>query len=399
MKRLAGIFMRPAVLWAVILSATLVATLAKANLGAGAMNNFLIFRSSFTLLVAGHNLYTPHPDLYFDLFKYSPAFALCMAPFAAMPAVAGACVWNLANAALLLYALFSVARNSVAGDRRNTQGTRQAVCMAWIVAIELLTALQNFQSNALVAAFVVLALCAFEREQPAQAAWWAVAAWIVKIYGAVVGVFFVVYAENGRFAFRFIAWAVLLFAFALCVPLVVVSPEHLLWLYGEWWKLLRGDHAASHGLSVMGMLAAFVSSDRVLSVLQALSLLVCMAPLALKQIRVSAQRKKLWVSSLLVWMVIWNHKAESPTYIIAMTGIALWFVFSELPATMKWSLLWAAIVFTSLSVTDVFPPTLRERVFEPLMVKAWPSVVIWCVMQWELWKNDARQREYHVNTA
>ena len=38
-------------------------------------NNFAIFRASFGNLVAGRDLYAPHPDQYLDLYKYSPTFA------------------------------------------------------------------------------------------------------------------------------------------------------------------------------------------------------------------------------------------------------------------------------------------------------------------------------------
>jgi hypothetical protein len=386
MKRLADFFLRPSVVWAIVLAATLLATLVKASFGAGAINNFLIFRSSFGLLIAGQNLYTPHPDLYFDLFKYSPAFALFMAPFAALPVVAGACAWNLLNAALLLVSLYRVAPSK-----------RSSAVMAWIVFIDLVTSVQNFQSNALVAAFVVLTFCAFERGRTVQAAVWVVLAWTVKIYGAAVAMLFVVYTEKSKFATHcrigfnrhFATWCLGLFVAMLCLPLLVASPEHLWWLYSQWWNLLRNDHTASHGLSVMGILALFIGNSFFLSVLQAFSMLVCGAPLLFKRLRHtlcrSSQQKTLWIASLLLWMVIWNHKAESPTYIIAITGVALWFVVSGVPVTLKRSLLWVAITLTSLSVTDIFPSVLREQVFEPLVVKAWPCITIWCIVQWELW--------------
>ncbi|RME20836.1 MAG: hypothetical protein D6800_12755, partial [Candidatus Zixiibacteriota bacterium] len=42
-------------------------------------NNYLIFKYSFLNLLAGKNLYVTHPEQYYDLFKYSPTFALLMA--------------------------------------------------------------------------------------------------------------------------------------------------------------------------------------------------------------------------------------------------------------------------------------------------------------------------------
>src|SRR5262249_2426351 len=59
--------------------------------------NFDIFRHSFVHLVARTGLYGHFPDEPGDLFKYSPTFALAMAPFWLMPKWLGLPVWNLVN--------------------------------------------------------------------------------------------------------------------------------------------------------------------------------------------------------------------------------------------------------------------------------------------------------------
>jgi hypothetical protein len=84
----------------------------------------------------------------------------------------------------------------------------------------------------------------------------------------------------------------------------------------------------------------------------------------------------LFFSSLLIWMVIFNHKAESPTFIIATPGVFIWF-FNQKKSTVNLVLLCCVVIFTSLSSTDLFPPFIRENYFEPYAIKAVPCILVW----------------------
>ena len=69
------------------------------------LQNYAIFRDAFRHLVAGKDLYAAFPLETWDLYKYSPTFALLMFPFAALPYGAGAVVWNLTNSLVLFVAV------------------------------------------------------------------------------------------------------------------------------------------------------------------------------------------------------------------------------------------------------------------------------------------------------
>jgi hypothetical protein len=51
----------------------------------GHSNNLSIFRTATSNLLAGQDLYAPHPGRHFDFYKYSPTFALLFLPFAYLP--------------------------------------------------------------------------------------------------------------------------------------------------------------------------------------------------------------------------------------------------------------------------------------------------------------------------
>src|SRR2546430_1082491 len=65
-------------------------------------NNLKIFRWSFFHLLGRQAIYAPYPDRYYDIFKYSPSWAMLFGPFALPPMAIGFFLWDL-GAALLLY--------------------------------------------------------------------------------------------------------------------------------------------------------------------------------------------------------------------------------------------------------------------------------------------------------
>jgi hypothetical protein len=92
-----------------------------------------------------------------------------------------------------------------------------------------------------------------------------------------------------------------------------------------------------------------------------------------------------YLALLLISVVIFSTSAESPTYVIAVTGVALWFVVQDAP-TAKWvyPLLIFAIVVTTFSVTDVFPHSIRVNFFIAYSLKALPCFCVWLVLLYQL---------------
>lgn len=344
--------------------------------GYTAYENYVIFKNSFAHLAQGLNPYASFPAEQWDLFKYSPAFAVVMAPFAALPDWLGLNLWNLANALPLLWAILRLPVLSP-GQRR---------FIAWFVLPELVISLQNSQSNGLTAAFILLAWVALEAGSARHGAWWAAAGGYLKIFGIFAAVPAVVYPKNRQLVAATILWSLVL----LVVPLAVVSPSQL-WQVYEWWvELLRTDHSASVGLSVMGWLETWFGWQAPKAGITALGLALLGASVWAVWRRKDdsglppvPDRILLW-ASLLLWVVIFNHKAESPTFVIALCGVALWYQAAEKPALWMKMLLWTAFVLASLSPSDIFPKIVRTTLVQPFVLKAVPCIVIWAVLTYQL---------------
>lgn len=335
-------------------------------------NNFLIFRQSFFHLISNRDLYQLFPSEHFDYYKYSPTFALFMAPLAFLPDSQGLFFWNALNTFVLFYALKCL-------PLRFTD--RNFLLLFAFLLLELITSLQNSQSNALMAGLIILAFDKIEKKQMALGALLIVSTVFIKIFGLVALSIFIFYPEKIRSALYVLGAAVVL----VLLPLVVVTPQQLVLLYQSWWQLLGNDHSASFGLSVMGWLHSWFGITEGKNVVVLLGVLLFLLPLSNIKNYTSLSFRFLFLASILIWMVIFNHKAESPTFIIAVTGIAIWY-FTQKKKTIHLVLLLLALVLTVLSPTDLFPRAVRNAYIVPYTLKAFPCILIWLKLVFDMLK-------------
>jgi len=340
-------------------------------------NNYVIFRQAFFHLVAHRDLYTQYLAEHWDYFRYSPSFALVFGAFAWTPDLAGLLLWNTLNAVVLFLGWMAL---PVLDDRVR-------LAAGWFIAVEMMTSLQNAQSNVLIAGLLLLAFSLLERRQIALATLMIVLATFTKLFGLVAFSLFLLYPEKKRFVLFSVLWGIVV----ALLPLVVVSPAELVSLYGSWWKLLSMDYAGSAGLSVMSWLQSWFHLNPPKIVIELLGIaLFCWPLIPLSRVspvnNVEPFRdvhwRMLFLCNVLIWVVIFNHKAESSSYVIAMCGVALWY-FAR-PNWPNLVLVSLAFIFTCLSPTDVFPSSLSATFFVPYSIKAVPCIVIWGKIIYEL---------------
>ncbi|MBN2174790.1 MAG: DUF2029 domain-containing protein [Bacteroidales bacterium] len=343
-------------------------------------NNYLIFKQSFFHLMEGKNLYEPYSGEYFDLFKYSPTFALFFGGFAFFPDWLGLALWNILNVLLLFF-----------GFKYLPSGKKQKAWMLYFVLLELITSVQNSQSNGLMAGLLILAFVFLERKNYMGAIFLIVFSGFIKIFGLAALLLLLFYPNKIRAALYTVGWIVILGL----LPVLILPLEMLIRMYWEWLHMLTGDYSASLGYSVMGWLNSWFGlyPDKIL--LLTLGAFLLFLPLIRWNKFKNLQFRLLFLASLLIWVVIFNHKAESPTFVIAMSGIAIWGFTGNMTLTRK-ILLIVAFVLTSLTATDLFPPTIRGGYIEPYVIKAVSSIVIWALITYELLFNRFNKLNHSI---
>ena len=327
-------------------------------------NNYIIFKQSFFHLLSGKNLYILYPDEQWDLYKYSPTFALAMGLFSHLPDMVGLSIWNLVNALALLAAI-----------RLLPFKQRTLTLLLWFVLLELLTSLQNAQSNGLMAALLLAAYGHLQKGKPQWATLWLVIATFIKVYGAIGFCLFLFYPGK----LKFIAYAALWTVVVAAIPLVVTPLHTLVGQYRNWAVMMAEDQSTSYGLSVMGWLHSWFGVNNGKSLVSIIGLVLFLIPFVRWKMYQNEVYKLLILSAMLVWVIIFNHKAESPTFIIAVAGIGIWY-FVRPRLLWRDVLLGFVFIFTCLSPTDFFPPFIKERFLIPCAIKAIPCILAWCII-------------------
>jgi len=337
----------------------------------GHSNNLSIYRTATYNLVAGRDLYVAHPEQHFDFYKYSPTFALLFAPFAYLPFALSFLCWTLLNALLLWYAI-----------NRLIPGRPATIALA-LLYLEMLLTLQYGQSNALVAALMILAFVALEQGRSAGAAASITLGAAVKLFplaGASLGA---LYPRWARFAGIFIVTL----AVAVALPLLVTTPETLLAQYHSW-RAIEAQDALRRGYSMMHYLHAWLGVDWPNWPVQIAGTVLLVLPLAIRWDRRNSEDfRRLFLCSLLVWAVLFNHASEPPTFIVAYAGIVMWYVSS--PASrVRTAVMALTLLVMLMADVDVFPRSFKQEFLVPYRIRGIPVLIAWMVMQWELLKRE-----------
>ncbi|MFI5256112.1 MAG: glycosyltransferase family 87 protein [Gemmatimonadales bacterium] len=339
-------------------------------------NNFLIFRAASVHLLHGQDLYTAYPALHFDFYKYSPTFALLFLPFALPPLWLGMLLWNTLNAGSLYFAMGTVLP------------LRSANVARAIVFLDMLGSLQNVQSNALVAALIIFTFAAYERRHTVLGSVAAVVGATIKIFPLAAVSFAVFHPRKRRVAAALVTSTIVLVA----LPLLVTTPASLAMQYSSWRAIQEAD-AMARGYSVMEIVQLLLHSDWPNWPQQLAGVVLLLAPLVVRRERWGEwQFRRLYVCSVLLFCLIFNHKAESPTFVIGVAGAAIWFASLDRRSRRDWALLGVIVVFTILSSSDAMPIVLQRNLFDPYRLKVIPLILLWAVLQGRLWgrRNDAR---------
>ena len=340
----------------------------------GPDNNFVIFRWSFLNLAAGADMYAAQPQHHADLYKYSPSFAVLFAPFALLPFALSLALWDALNSLLLFVAVDKVLPS------------RQAAIALALIYLEMLRSMQRSQSNSLVTALVLLAFLAFERRRQLGAAFAIAVGAAVKIFPLAALALAIFYPRRIRFALMMVVATVVV----LALPLLVVSTSGLAAQYQSWRAVEAVDTRSVGGGGGGGLYGGVMQQLRlILGVswpnwpVQLAGTLLLMSPLARWRNWEYANFRVRLLGALLVYMVIFNHQSESPSFVIAVTGIAIWFVSTP----RSWwhsTVMVLTILVVSISSTDITPKSWQQNFFVPYRLKTIPCTLAWLTMIWEL---------------
>ena len=347
----------------------------------GNYNNFLIFKYTFFSLIDQKNLFLPQPENFQHYNLYGPIFSVLIAPFAVLPNWLGHTLWTFFNSFILLYAIRKLPLPS---------GITLAILL--IAAHENLTSILSSQFNPSMTAIILLTYSFIDKKKDFWAALMIVIGTFIKLYG-IVGLAFFFFSKN---KLALISGLVFWGALAFSIPMLFSSPAYIIQTYKDWFEAITEKNRMNSTLitdqdiCLMGMVRR-ISGNPYIPNWPFLGAGIIL--FALPYLRISQYREPVFrlliLSSTLIFTVIFSTSSESPTYIIAFTGVAIWFVVQKRPFQIWQIVLFIfAMALTSFSPSDLFPKFIRNEFIKPYSLKALPCVLIWFVVSYQLLTRD-----------
>ncbi|GAA4195613.1 glycosyltransferase family 87 protein [Pedobacter jeongneungensis] len=342
-------------------------------------NNYLIFKYVYWHTADLQNLYSNYPE-YLDSNHYGPVFSVFIAPFALLPDGLGCILWNIANVCILLWGIYSLPIS-----------LKKRTIIAWISAHEALTALFSFQFNIALTGIILLSFSYLIKKKEIQSAFFIAFGTLVKLYG-IVGLAFFFFTKN---KLKFILGCFIAFALLFAVPMMISSPAFVIQSYSDWYHSLAHKNELNASLtsfqdiSLMGIVRRATGNINIPNMPFLLGGLILFG---LPYTRINQYKylgfRLMLLASTLIFTVIFSSGSESPTYIIAFVGVAVWFMVQQNPKK-GWiiALFIFAFVLTSLSPTDIFPRAVKEFI-RLYSLKALPCVIIWLTIIYQMMKED-----------
>jgi Glycosyltransferase family 87 len=334
-------------------------------------NNYQIFKQVFFHTIEQTNLYTEYATEYFDTNHYGIIFSIIIAPFAILPNWLGCLLWCMANAAILWYAIMQL-----------PIALKHRYIILAISVIELLTSTHNTQFNPIMAACIILPFVLVQQKKIWAATLLIAVGMFVKLYGVVALVSFLFTDKK----MAFIGWMVLWCIVLCCLPMLFSSPNFVLQSYYDWYTSITEKNIKNTSLgivfgqniSVHGMLQRIFNLPNLsqLWILLPAAIFNTLPLCRIQQLR-NYTFQLYYVALCLITVTIFSSSAESSTYTIAVPGVAIWFVLSNMKNKWNIGLLIFTFLFTILSPTDAYPNYIQKHFFVQYALKALPCLIIW----------------------
>lgn len=377
----------PKYIFGIYLILSVVLALIRYRLGALNYNNYLIFKNVFWHTWEQKNLYLLYPDLYFDSNHYGIFFSILIAPFAILPDWLGVPLWNLANTILLLFAY-----------NKLPFSLEKKAWLAWLCLQEYIIATVSFQFNIGLTALLILSANFIWQRKETKSVICILIGFFVKIYGIVGLANFFFVKNKRRFILAFLGVSLLF----LGLPILLSNVDFGLQSYLDWYNSLLGKNLSNQILgnrqdfSLMGIVRRVLGDA---SISNFIFLIPGIIIFGLPYLRINQYKNLAFqlmiLANSLLFVVLFSSGSESPTYIIAVTGVMIWFLMQKSPSKIDIGLLVFVIILTSFSFSDLFPNYLKEYIVK-YSLKALPCCFVWFKVIYELLDRDF-QKEYKLN--
>ena len=189
----------------------------------------------------------------------------------------------------------------------------------------------------------------------------------------------------------------------LVLPMLLSSPQFGIQSYGDWFQSLSEKNLSNQVLgnrqdySLLGIVRRVSGNSEISNLVFLLpGILVFGLPyLRIKQYK-NLPFQLMILASTLLFIVLFSSGSESPTYIIAVAGVMVWFTMQKEKSPLIIGLLIFVIILTCFSFSDLFPKFIKENYIMKYSLKALPCCIVWFRVIYELMTKDF-EKDYKLD--
>lgn len=350
-------------------------------------NNFQIFSYGSLDFWAGINPYNNWDHLslrgkQLDVFLYGPLFSILFTPFALLPGWIGVFCWNTFTYTLFFFSIFTLPEKITFNNKR---------FIFFISALLLFATLLSVQFNPIVAALYLFSFSLLEKKKGFWAVFLIMISGFIKVYGIFQLMMLICYPKFWKNAL----YVILIGLFLLLLPLIHISPDNLIGYYQSW-VLKVTDHADltrfySFYRPFYSLIKPIESFAGFISI--GIFLLISLMTLFnLEHFKESFTNRARLMGVIMGWSILFGLGSEKHTYVIAMVGFAIWYIFSS-RSTFEKVLLWTNFLVLSVMPIDIlFPVVISDFLLTKLSLNVIVFAITWFWMVYRIFSFPASRR-------
>jgi len=337
-------------------------------------NKYMTFNKASESLINSVSLYSKHPDNHFDFYKSSPSFALFFSIFNLIPYNVGLFIWNILNSVLIIGVVHNMSKLGY--------GLRNK--FLWILAIEILTMALNEESYGLFLGLLFLAYWQLENGNTGKGAIILSSLMFVKF----IGIFFLLLLFIYPNKIRSLATSLLTLMSIALLPLIIVNPDYLYEQYVQWFSLLFRDSNGFVNLSAMNIFESWfdVYANKFIFISIAFALMII--PLIGVRNYSSKLFRLFFISSILVFVSIFNLKSDHSTFVLSTFGICIWYFYNRererFLSFVDYFLFLGMIIFSIIISNEILMQYVLFDFSFPMYAESIPCFLIWIKLSYDL---------------
>lgn len=286
-----------------------------------------------------------------DVFIYLPLFSILFTPFTLVPTWLGAFFWNFFTYSLFYFSIFNLP---------DKFGFKEKKFIFFITCLLLFATMLSMQFNPIVAALFLFSYSFMERKQPFLAVLFILISGFTKVYGIFQLMMLLFYPKFWKNVLYSLSIGIIFFF----LPLIRFNFTELIDYYQSWINAISGHSRMQGFYSIYRPIYHTITPEINLYAskisIVVLFFIFLLVIFKMKILKNSFELRAQFLGILMSYVILFGLSSELHTYVIAMTGYAIWYINSK-KTKLDNILLWINFFLLAIFPIDIFCPVIISK--------------------------------------